>query len=411
MIEATDGSAMPSTSIRQNVLPQATRVVVKIGTQLLTKRGPAGAGAGTRGSGRTSRSTSGGGGGGLCVDAAFVRRMAKQIAGLHERGVAVTLVSSGAVGAGCAELKLAKRPTDVADAQAVAAVGQRRLMTHWHNAFTKLGLGVGQVLLTRTDFDDRLRFLNFRNCVARLHEHRCIPVLNENDTIAVEELRFGDNDLLAGLASNALRAEALVLLTGVEGLLDGAGDVVDLVDDVIGFRDLVRTEKSSWGSGGMSSKLEAARVVTEAGEVAVVASGKVKDVLPRILSGERIGTVFAPAGRKLDSRQRWIGLTARPAGAVTIDDGAAKALVDRGKSLLATGITTMTGRFDRGDVLLVRDAAGRELGRGLTNYSADELRLIAGKKTAEFEKLLGRPGYAAVIHRDNLVVLNGTAAG
>ncbi len=381
---------MPSTTIRKDVLAGAKRVVVKIGTQLLTKQ--------VKGSHGTAT---------LGLDTRFIGQVAGQVAALRKDGVEVTLVSSGAIGAGCAELGLAKRPDDVAEQQAVAAVGQRRLMTAWHTALRRRKLGVGQVLLTRSDFDDRGRFLNIRNCVGKLHAMGCVPLLNENDTVAVEELRFGDNDLLAGLTCNALRADALIVLTVVDGLLNENGEVIDLVDDVIGAMGKVRrggNGAGSWTRGGMAGKLEAARVVTEAGEVAVVASGREKDAVRRILKGERLGTVFAPAARKLDARARWIGLTARPAGTVTVDDGAAKALRQRGKSLLATGITAMTGRFERGDVLLVRDTAGKEVGRGLTNYSADELRLIAGQRSSAFEKLLGRPGYAAVVHVDNLVL-------
>ena len=386
---------MPSTPIRKDVLTAARSVVVKIGTQLLT---------------RAERPSDGVRGlpGGIALDTRFIGKVAGQVSKLRARGVRVTLVSSGAIGAGCAALGMTQRPTDVAEAQAVAAVGQRCLMTAWHQAFARRKLGVGQVLLTRSDFDDRVRFLNIRNCVSRLHELDCVPVLNENDAVAVEELRFGDNDYLAGLTTNALRADVLIMLTVVEGLLDEHGGVIDRVDDVVGSLSAVRGDKSGWGSGGMGSKLEAARVVTEAGEVAIVASGKTKDVILRLLDGESgIGTVFAPAARKLDARSRWIGLTARPAGTVTVDDGAAAALTRRGKSLLATGITAMTGRFERGDVLLIRDAAGREVGRGLSNYASDELRVIAGRKTEEFELLLGRPGYSAVVHRDHLVLLGG----
>ncbi|MEM1097837.1 MAG: glutamate 5-kinase [Planctomycetota bacterium] len=378
---------MPSTPIREDVLTAARSVVVKIGTQLLTKPEP-------------------GQVGGVALDARFIGSVAGQVAKLRARGVRVTLVSSGAIGAGCAALGMAQRPTDVAEAQAVAAVGQRNLMTAWHTAFTRRKLGVGQVLLTRSDFDDRGRFLNIRNCVSRLYELDCVPILNENDAVAVEELRFGDNDVLAGLTTNALRADALLMLTVVDGLLDDDGQVIDRVDDVVGALSAVRAEKSGWGSGGMASKLEAARVVTEAGEVAVVANGRSKDVVLRLLDGEAgIGTVFAPAARKLDARSRWIGLTVRPAGAVTVDGGAADAVTQHGKSLLAKGITAMTGRFERGDVLLVRDAAGKELGRGLTNYASDELRLILGRHSDEFEQVLGRPGYTAVVHRDHLVLL------
>lgn len=374
---------MPSTELRRNVLTAARSVVVKIGTQLLTKDD----------------------GGKPSLDPAFIRQIAKQIARLHKQGRRVTLVSSGAVGAGCAMLGIDKRPADLAELQAVAAVGQRQLMTEWHKAFNKYKMPVGQVVLTRTDFDDRVRFLNIRNCINKLHELGGVPVLNENDTVAVEELRFGDNDLLAAMTTNALRADALLLLTAVDGLLDAEGKVIDLVDDMAAYQGLLRAESTKWGRGGMSTKLESARLVMDAGEVAVIASGREPDVITRILSGDRLGTVCLPAGRKLDSRQRWIALTARPSGTIQIDTGAAVAICERHKSLLATGVTQITGRFERGDVLLVRSDTGKELARGLTNYSAEELRLIMGKRSNQFEKLLGNAAYDEVIHKDNLVVL------
>jgi len=372
-----------SEAVRQQ-LASAKRIVVKIGTQIL--REPKGPG----------------------LNLKCLHGLAEQIAALHAQGRQVAVVSSGAIGAGCHTLSLDKRPTDIARAQAVAAVGQRVLMQLWHDALGAHKLRVGQVLLTRSDFDHRTRYLNIRNCITQLLELDCIPILNENDTVAVDELRFGDNDLLAAMTAGAMQADALVLLTVVPGVLDEAGDVIDTVTHVTDMLSLARRggeAKSAWGSGGMQSKLEAARLVTEAGEIAVIASGKEKNVLGRLLAGEKLGTVFVPALAKLTSRERWIGLTARPAGTVTIDDGAAAALTKRGKSLLASGITDTTGRFERGDVLLVRDATGKELARGLTNYSADELRLIMGRKSNQFEKLLGRPGYAEVIHRDHLVVM------
>ncbi len=376
---------MPSTVLRQTVLAKAHHVVVKLGTQLLSRPDK------QRG-----------------LDLPFFDNIADQIVALRQRGLRVTLVSSGAVGCGMVELGLEKRPADVADQQAVAAVGQRRLMDHWADAFARHDLHVAQLLLTRGDFDDRVRFLNIRNCVARLQEWATIPILNENDTVATDELRFGDNDMLAALTTNALRAEALVILTVVDGLLDAAGQRVDLVDDLAQAGGLARPEKSSLGTGGMGSKLDAMRLVTEAGELAVIAHGRAPSVLERLFDPQRssgVGTVFLPRARKLDSRRRWIGLTKRPAGVLTIDDGAVTALCQRGKSLLATGITGLDGTFERGDVLLVRDAAGDELARGLSNYNSEELALIRGKPSSQFEKTLGRPAYAEVIHRDNLVLL------
>jgi glutamate 5-kinase len=373
---------MTSTKIRQNTLSAARRVVVKLGTQVLTSSDP----------GRRE------------LDLPFIRGMAGQVAALHERGFEVTVVSSGAIGAGCMELGLDKRPRYVADQQAVAAVGQRLLMTYMHDAFASHGLQVGQVLLTRGAFDDRVRYLNIRNCVTRLHRFGCVPILNENDAVSVDELRFGDNDMLAALVCNALRADALVMLTVVDGLLDATGHTIDLVRDVGQIKNVVRGATSELGSGGMSSKLEAVRMVTEAGEVAVIANGREPDVLRRLFDAQPLGTLFVPTGRKLSSRHRWIGLTKRPAGTVTIDDGAARALTSQGKSLLAIGITAVSGRFERGQLLTVRDTAGHEIARGLSNYAASEVRKIMGKRSNQFEKLLGRQSFSAVIHRDNLTL-------
>ena len=373
--------AMSEATLREKLLPQARRIVVKLGTQVLTRDDGTG------------------------LDREYIDAMAGQIADLIDTGIEVTLVSSGAVGAGCAELKIDKRPRDVAELQAVAAVGQHRLMTILRDAFARRSLDVGQVLRTRSDFADRQRCVNIRNCVTHLQRLKCVPIINENDTVAVEELRFGDNDMLAALICNALRAEAMILLTVVDGLLDDKRRRIDVVDNVLEAMRMARDEKSKLGSGGMRSKLEAARLVTEAGELAVIAHGRETDVLKRILAGEALGTLLVPASRKLDSRQRWIAMTKRPAGTVTIDDGAVRAIEQRGKSLLASGISGLTGRFDRGDVLLVRCPAGREVARGLSNYSADEIRLIMGKRSNQFAKILGRRGYDEVIHRDNLVLI------
>jgi len=367
---------------RKSLLGEARRVVVKLGTGLLTGPNPHHSG----------------------LDLAYIKRIASQIADLHQRGMEVTVVSSGAIGAGCAELNLAKRPTYVADQQAVAAVGQRRLMTHLHDAFAPHNLGVGQVLLTRSDFDDRVRFLNIRNCVNRLHKLGCIPILNENDAVAVDELRFGDNDLLAALVCNALRAEALILLTVVDGLLDAQGQRIDLVSSTKQVMSLARQETSSYGTGGMTTKLEAAKLATEAGEVAVIANGRDKDVLTRLFDAQPLGTMFIPTNQKLSSRRRWIGLTKRPAGSVTIDQGAARALGRSGKSLLAIGITAVSGNFENGQVINVYDPTGHAVARGLTNYNAAEIQKIMGKRSNQFEDLLGRPAFATVIHRNNLVL-------
>ncbi|MEM6553080.1 MAG: glutamate 5-kinase [Planctomycetota bacterium] len=390
---------MSSMEIRETAVVGAERVVVKVGSSLVTKE--------------TAE--------GPRVDTRLIGRLVKEIAALREGGTEVTLVSSGAVAAGCGALGLSKRPRDVAELQALAAIGQRRLVSQYHRAFEKVGLVAGQVLVTRGDFDDRERYLNVRNCITALHGMGAVPVLNENDPVAVDEIRFGDNDLLAAMACNALRAGVLLLLTSVDGLLDESGVVVDRVDDVVGVLSGLRRGgnhpgggprsptvgfrgKSAWGSGGMKSKLEAARLVSEAGEVVVIANGREKGVIGRVLSGERLGTVVVPAARKLDSRSRWLGMTARPVGTVTLDDGAVQAVVKKGKSLLAAGVVQTTGAFAKGDVVMLRDKQGKEVARGLSNYGSEELALIKGRRTSEFERLLGQPGYGAVVHRDHMVV-------
>ncbi|MCC7146713.1 MAG: glutamate 5-kinase [Phycisphaeraceae bacterium] len=375
---------MPSTQLRQTIIAQAHSAVVKLGTNLLTD---------TAGSSND-------------LDAAYLADFARQIVALRQRGVEVTVVSSGAIRAGCAQLGLKKRPKDVAALQAVAAVGQRGLMTRFHEAFAPHGIKVAQLLLTRDDFDERSRFLNIRNCIHCLHAMGCLPVVNENDTVAVEEIKFGDNDQLSALLTNAVGAQVLVLLSVVDGLLDEKGKAIDLVTDAEGARGLARDEKSSFGTGGMTSKLDAARQVTEAGDVAVIANGRSPDILPKLFAGQRVGTVFAPKKRKMASRERWIGLTKRPAGAIRIDQGAVSAICQRGKSLLAKGITAVTGEFDRAAVVAVLDPQGTEVARGLCNFTAAQVRQIMGRASGEFPKIIGHPVDAEVIHRDNLVVIS-----
>ena len=270
--------------VRIQHLSGVKTAVVKLGTQLLTDA--------------TGQ-----------LDVAFIAAIAKQVAELRQRGLSVTIVSSGAIGAGLAELGLSSRPSDLGRLQAVAAVGQRRLMDTWAAAFEPFKLPVAQLLLTREDVDHRTRFLNVRNTIHAVQELGAIPIINENDTISTDEIvkiTFGDNDILAALVASALRAHLLVLLSVVDGLLDASGKSVRLVESIEQARQLVREEKAALGKGGMNSKLEAARMVTDAGEAMVVANGRDKDVLPRILAGEEIGTLFAPSAKKRSSRSRWI---------------------------------------------------------------------------------------------------------
>jgi glutamate 5-kinase len=366
---------------RTELLASTSSLVVKLGSQLL--------------SGKDGR-----------LDVGFITAIADQVAVLRKRGIAVTIVSSGAIAAGLAELKLPKRPKDLASLQAVAAVGQRRLMDTWADAFEPFAIPVAQLLLTREDVDNRTRFLNVRNTIHAVHALGAVPIINENDTISTDEIvriSFGDNDILASHVASALQANLLVLLSVVDGLLDEAGQPVRWVQSVSEAQQLVRIEKSPLGKGGMSSKLEAARTMTEAGEAMVVADGRMPNVLPRLLDGEELGTLFAPATRKRSGRSRWIG-AARPAGTIVIDDGAVRALLEKNRSLLPAGITRAEGDFDRGDIVAIVSVDGRAVGRGLTNYSAEDVARIAGKKTAEVREMLADAAYDEVVHRDNLVV-------
>ena len=373
--------AQPTLSPRRAHLSAVRSLVIKLGTQLLSDK--------------DSR-----------LDPAYMSNIAAQVAELRQKNYRVTLVSSGAVACGLRELSLPKRPTDLAQLQAVAAVGQRKLMDAWAAAFAPHNLPVAQVLLTREDIDHRTRFLNLRNTIHAIHDLRAVPIVNENDTISTDELvriTFGDNDLLAAFVTAALRAELLVLLTVVDGILDAAGNPVRLVESIDSARELVRAEKSALGKGGFNSKLEAARRVTDSGESLVVADGRTDRILPRLLDGEDLGTLFVPSPKKLSSRSRWIG-SARPAGAIIVDDGAVAALTQKNRSLLPAGIVKVEGPFDRGDVIAIKSPDGRTIAQGLSNYDADTTDRIRGKRTQAVREMLAEAAYDEVVHRDNLVV-------
>lgn len=370
---------MPET--RKLYLSAVRSIVIKLGTQLLTDK--------------TGR-----------LDHPFLQNIAAQVTALRNRNIQVTIVSSGAIGAGLAELNLPARPKDLALLQAVAAVGQRRLMDAWAAAFAAHSIPVGQILLTREDMDRRARFLNLRNTIHALQQLGGVAIINENDTISTDEIvkiSFGDNDILAALVAHVLRADLLVLMSVVDGLLDSTGQPVRLVESIEQAQQLVRKEKSQLGKGGMDSKLQAARMVTEAGEAMIVADGRMENILPRLLDHEELGTLFIPSHKKRPSRSRWIG-SARPVGSLTIDDGAVKALVEKNKSLLPAGITKVNGPFDKGDLISIQTTTGEEIARGLSNYPAHTIEKIQGQKTPQVRALLGEAAYDEVIHRDNLVI-------
>ena len=325
----------------------------------------------------------------------------------------IVLVTSGAIVTGMARLALAEPPRTIPEKQAAAAVGQSALMWHYEAAFTRHGIPVGQVLLTAQDISGRARYLNARNTLRTLLELSVLPIVNENDTVAVEEIKVGDNDNLSALVASLIDADLLVLLTDVDGLYTAdpsvtAGarklDTVEAVTD-----DIVRLVWDRAGRvsvGGMATKLEAAQKAAASGIPMVIASGREEGVLGRLLAGEAVGTYFAPRADRLAARKRWIAFAVPPQGRLTVDAGALHALRDEGRSLLPSGIVDVEGDFVAGEVVAVVAAAdGKELARGLVNFDAAELRKIRGAQTQQIEQRLGYRGVDEVIHRDNLVIL------
>ena len=364
---------------RKQLLASVKSIVVKIGTNALSDA-----------KGR--------------LDHGLIAHFAHQVATLRQRGIRVTMVSSGAIGAGMAELGLTERPKELPMLQAAASVGQSILMNDFSAAFRPHSLHVGQILITRSDFEDRSRYLNLRNCIHALHETCTVPIINENDSVAVAEIRFGDNDVIAAQITNLLRADLLILLTVVDGLLDPTGKTILVVHDFDDAHNHVTDSKSSRGTGGMGSKLFAAGTVRHAGEPVLIANGKTENIILKLLAGEETGTLILPANKKMSARSRWIAMTAKTLGTLTIDDGAARAL-RANKSLLASGILSATGEFDKGDPVAVADKAGVIVARGLTNYRSADIELIKGHKTTEFAGLLHTETYYdEVIHRDDLVL-------
>lgn len=338
-------------------------------------------------------------------------KLCRMMAGLRNRGIDVLLVSSGAVGAGMGRLGCTEKPSSLPVRQAMAAVGQGLLMQMYEKLFSEYGCTTAQILLTRAGFNERTRYLNLCNTMHALSDMGVIPVINENDTIAVDELKFGDNDTLSALVACAAGAELLIILSDINGLYDAdprSNPNAKLLHEVRtvsqSIRDNSGTKGSSFSSGGMYTKITAADVVLPAGIPLIIASGSEEDVLYRILDGEEVGTLFIPPVEHRRARKQWIAGN-RPFESITIDAGAVRALVEKGSSLLAKGITAVNGDFEAGRLLAVLDPDGHEIARGLSNYDSRDLKKIMGHHSDEFEALLGSKDFDEAIHRDNLVVL------
>lgn len=370
-----------------SIVKEARRIVVKVGSSLVTADG--------RG-----------------LDHAALTRWAEQIAALAAQGKEVVLVSSGAIAEGIARLGWHKRPKAVNELQAAAAVGQMGLVQAYESIFRTHGLHAAQVLLTHEDLADRTRYLNARSTLRTLLELKVVPIINENDTVATDEIRLGDNDTLGALVTNLIEADCLIILTDQTGLYtaDPRRDVTaTLVSDALaGDPELERMAGgagSSVGTGGMLTKILAAKRAARSGAHTVICSGREDRVLLRLAAGEAIGSQLVARQAPLAARRQWLADHLQLHGGVVLDDGAVRALRDEGKSLLPVGVKNIVGEFERGEVVAVIDASGREIARGLANYSAGEARRIAGKPSSAIESELGYIDEPELIHRDNLVLL------
>jgi glutamate 5-kinase len=374
--------------MRNEVLKQARRIVVKIGSSLVSSR-EAG------------------------LQPERIDRLADELAALRLAGREVLIVSSGAIVSGIKKLSLKEYPKSLPVKQAAAAVGQSRLMWAYEKSFERLGIKVAQILLTHQDLADRRRFLNARHTLTALIEFQVIPIINENDTVAVDEIRVGDNDTLAAEVAHLVDADLLVILSDIDGLFtedprsNPSAELIPLIPEITEDIERRAGVATTFGStGGMSTKVRAAKNVGEFGVATLIVNGQTPGLLPQILSGNNPGgSLFLAKARRMNSRKHWIAHTLRPRGAVSLDQGAVEALTKRGKSLLASGIVGVTGSFETGDPISCLDPDGKEFAKGLVNCSSDTLMKIKGLKTAEIQQRLGPQEYEEVIHRDNLVIL------
>lgn len=323
------------------------------------------------------------------------------------RDIRFVVVSSGAIALGCRVLGLGARPADLPGLQAAAAVGQGRLLQHWEHAFAVHDRRIGQLLLTHDDIADRKRFLNARHTLRALLEMGVVPIINENDSVAVEEIKYGDNDLLAALVCNLISADALLMMTDVEGLRDAAGVRIPVVRDI--DREAVPVAGTSRadgvGSGGMASKVQAAKAAARSGVASMIVPGREPGILTRALGGDDVGTLFVPADARMSSRKHWIAYSSKPVGQLVVDEGAHRALVQGGKSLLPAGVVAVQGSFDLGDVVSLVTLNGTEFARGLAGYRSSDVERIRGLHTADIEPTLGYKYLDEIIHRDDLVLL------
>ena len=372
-------------------LAQASRIIIKLGSRVVTTEGGE-------------------------VDEAQLSRLAEQVVELTRAGKEVVLITSGAIRAGRKHLGIHDVSMDLPARQAAAAVGQIELMWRYREIFGRHGQAIAQVLLTQSELSDFRRYLHLRNTLTTLlREYGVVPVLNENDSVSAEGAQIGENDRLAAVVASKLDADLLLSLSDVAGYFDGDpnrdpnAQLVPVVTEITSEMELHAADTSGIaGRGGMRTKIESANTAMNAGIIMVIAEGRERDVIRRIMAGEEIGTLFVPKLSKMRARKRWIAYAAVPRGTLVVDDGAAKAVIEDNKSLLPVGLVEVTGQFEAGDIVSVvvqGDTSRREVARGLTNYDSEDLRRIRGCRSKEIVKRLGHRDFDEAIHRDNLVVL------
>ncbi len=366
---------------------QAKRIVIKVGSSTLTHA-----------TGKLNFSK--------------IDRLVMQIADLMNQNKQVILVTSGAVAVGVSRLGLSEKPKTIPGKQAAAAVGQGILMHTYEKMFADYGKTVAQVLLTKTEAIDRKRYTNCKNTFLALFEHGVVPIVNENDVVAVDELKIGDNDNMSALVAGIVDADILLILSDVNGLYTANpqtnpdAKLVEVVKDITPeIEASAGGVGSKVGTGGMATKIQAAKVAVNSGAAMVIASGEEKNVICRVMQGENLGTLFLPKDSKLQFRKRWLAFGAKLSGKVIVDDGCAKAIMEKNSSLLPAGISEVQGEFDVGATIAVYTQQGREIARGLTNYNCTDLNLIKGLKSSAIDKALLGKVYEEAIHRDNLIVL------
>jgi glutamate 5-kinase len=373
------------TPTRKEVLGNVKIILIKIGSAVLT--GESG------------------------LDLNIIEQLVDEMVDLKKRGHHIVIVTSGAIASGKHRMGITTSLKTMPQKQAAAAIGQSRLMRVYSNAFGKHGINVAQILLTLSDLTDRKRFLNIRNTFSTLMEWGVVPIINENDTVAVEEIKFGDNDQLAAMAANITEAHLVINLTNIEGLYDKnphrskKAKVISLVENISEeIEEAASGEASDVGTGGMKSKVQAAGKVIAFGIPYIIAPGKEKGILRDIFAGKDRGTLFLPMETHLNSRKYWIAFTLRSRGKLIVDEGARQAIVEEGKSLLPSGIIAVEGDFIAGDPVACLDEAGNVLAKGLVNYATADVKKIMGLKTSKIEQVLGHKDYDEVIHRDNMAV-------